>query len=64
MDAEGIFRLIKNPDYIDMYKIGKLNYHPSDINWHDFGHEAERLCIEHGRHYYIKTDLRKEMEKC
>lgn len=64
LDAEGIFRLIKNPDYIDMYKIGKLNYHPSDINWHDFGHEAERLCIEHGRHYYIKTDLRKEMERC
>lgn len=61
---ERIYSLIRCADYIDKFKIGKLNYFPSDINWHDFGIEAERLCIEHGRHYYIKTDLRKEMERC
>lgn len=58
-----IFRIIRYGDYIDRFKIGKLNYHPSDINWADFGWECERLCIEYGRDYYIKDGLRKEMEK-
>ena len=46
----------------DKVKIGKLNYHPSDINWKDFGQAAERLCKEIGQDYYIKDSLRKEME--
>lgn len=44
-------------------KIGKLNYHPSDINWAQFGREAEALCQEMGLDYYIKDSLRAEMEK-
>lgn len=47
--------------FIDKVKIGKLNYHPSTINWKEFGHEAEQLCKEHGLDYYIKESLRKEM---
>lgn len=42
-------------------KIGKLNYHPSDINWAQFGREAEMICRERGLDYYIKDSLRKEM---
>lgn len=49
-------------DIIDKVKIGKLNYHPSTINWKDFGHEAEQLCQRLGVDYYIKESLRKEME--
>lgn len=64
LKASSIYALIFSGGYIDKFKIGKLNYFPSDINWHDFGHEAERLCIKYGRDYYIKEDLRKEMEKC
>lgn len=44
-------------------KIGKLNYHKSDINWHDFGHAAEEICKRRGLTYYIKDSLRAEMEK-
>lgn len=44
-------------------KIGKLNYHPSSINWHDFGHAAEEICKRRGLTYYIKDSLRAEMEK-
>lgn len=64
LDAEAIFRLIETGAYIDLFKIGKLNYHPSNINWADFGRKAEALCKEYGRDYYIKEGLRKEMEKC
>jgi DNA repair photolyase len=62
IDAENIYRLLSSDWPIDKFKIGKLNYHPSSINWYEFGHECERLCKEYGRDYYIKEDLRKAME--
>lgn len=46
----------------DKVKIGKLNYHPSDIDWAAFGRDAEALCKRLGLHYYIKDSLRREME--
>lgn len=48
---------------IDKVKIGKLNYHKSNINWADFGRRAETLCQQLGLDYYIKESLRAEMEK-
>lgn len=47
---------------VDKVKIGKLNYHPSDIDWKDFGKRAEDLCQKLGVNYYIKDSLRKEMD--
>lgn len=49
-------------DIADKVKIGKLNYHPSSIDWKAFGHKAENLCKKLGVDYYIKDSLRKEME--
>ena len=48
---------------VDKVKIGKLNYHPSDIGWKRFGQEAEALCQRLGLNYYIKDSLRAEMNK-
>lgn len=59
---ESIFTLIKLASYIDLFRIGKLNYMPSSINWRSFGKECERMCKVYNRNYYIKEDLRKEME--
>ena len=50
-------------DVVDKVKIGKLNYHPSTIDWNAFGHRAENLCKTLGIDYYIKDSLRAEMEK-
>ncbi len=47
---------------IDKVKIGKLNYHPSNINWAEFGRIAEEICRARGLDYYIKESLRAEME--
>lgn len=55
---EDIYTIIKLADYVDLFKIGKLNYFPSDINWGEFGRKCERLCKAYGRNYYIKEDLR------
>lgn len=64
LDAGDVLHLLDSaPSYIDRYKIGKLNYHPSSIDWKAFGLEAERICKEKGLDYYIKDALRKEMEK-
>lgn len=63
LNADMIYRLITEAVYVDLFKIGKLNYHPSGINWREFGIEAECLCKEYGRDYYIKDALRQEMEK-
>ena len=48
---------------VDKVKIGKLNYHPSDIDWKSFGEKAETLCKSLGLDYYIKDGLRAEMLK-
>lgn len=49
--------------FFDKVKIGKLNYHTSNIEWKQFGEQVEALCKELGLDYYIKSGLRKEMEK-
>lgn len=53
---------VASPAY-DRIKIGKLNYWPSYIDWAEFGRKCEELCQLYHRDYYIKDDLRKEMEK-
>lgn len=64
LEPEEVLDCIKCYSYfIDRVKIGKLNYHPSDIDWAQFGREAEALCRKKGLDYYIKASLRAEMDK-
>ena len=58
---QDIYTIIQLADYVDLFKIGKLNHRKSNINWGEFGRECERLCKVNRRNYYIKEDLRKEM---
>ena len=62
-DLQVLFTIEAHHGFFDKVKIGKLNYWPSPINWKKFGMEAEGLCRSLGIDYYIKDDLRKEMEK-
>lgn len=62
LNGDDIHIMIQLAEYVDLFKIGKLNYHPSDINWKEFGRECERLCIAYHRNYMIKDALRKEMD--
>lgn len=63
LDAGLILRTLPGSNIIfDKVKIGKLNYHPSGVDWAAFGREAEAICQSRGLDYYIKDDLRKEME--
>lgn len=63
LNPAAVLDLLSNcHDFIDKVKIGKLNYHKSNIDWKKFGQEAERLCQRLELDYYIKDSLRKEME--
>ena len=63
LDPAAVLDCIKGCAYfIDRVKIGKLNYHSSDIDWAQFGRDAEAIFKSQGLDYYIKESLRKEME--
>lgn len=66
IDDERVFLWLEERtmmQYVDRVKIGKLNYHPSGINWAEFGRQAEALCQRLGLEYTIKASLRREMER-
>ena len=60
---ENIYDLIKAGSYIDLFRIGKMNYRATGIDWAQFGAKCEALCIERGHNYYIKDGLREAMQK-
>lgn len=63
-DGEAVINCIAGYfDLFDKIKIGKLNYHPSGIDWAYFGKIVENVCKETDVDYYIKDSLRAEMEK-
>lgn len=44
---------------IDFYKIGKLNYTKTDIDWHKVVTKIIKLMNKYNKRYYIKKDLAK-----
>lgn len=63
LNADNVIMLITVADYVDLYKVGKLNYHPSNIDWGKFGKRAEEELKATGKAYYIKESLRAAMER-
>ena len=62
-DQSAVCQLVMEGHYIDLFKIGKLNYRASDINWGVFGSIVEELCQEYGRDYLIKESLREDIRR-
>ena len=63
LDANDVLSLMRVANYVDLWKVGKLNYHHSDIDWAMFGELAELVLRSKRRNYYIKESLRAEMER-
>lgn len=58
LDVEQSLEIIRmTSDFVDLFKIGKLNHFHSEINWRDFGIRAIELCHELQKKYYVKNDL-------
>ena len=62
LDGPAVLRLVREADYIDLYKFGKLNHMAVAFNWEKIGREIESICKARGLNYIIKEDLRKELE--
>jgi DNA repair photolyase len=60
LDVRQSLELIRQTyKFVDLFKIGKLNYRASSIDWRQFGIKTLELCREYGKAYYIKNDLAK-----
>lgn len=62
LDDNDILSLIELANYVDLWKVGKLNYHPSTIDWREFGIRVETALQARRQNYYIKESLRAEMK--
>lgn len=47
-------------EFVDEYKVGKLNYKPEadNVNWRDFAEQVVKILKFYNKTYYIKHDLR------
>ena len=60
IDPEAVYRLLDaTHEFVDFYKVGKLNYHPLalEIDWRRFKGEMEERLTKLGKPYYLKKDL-------
>ncbi len=58
MDPDHSLGIIRRThEFVDLYKIGKLNHQKSGTNWAEFASAAIELCEKYGKEYYIKNDL-------
>jgi len=62
--AESLRIIRETHEFVDLFKIGKLNHdkaREAEIDWGRFGWRAVALCDKYGVDYYVKDDLRKHM---
>jgi DNA repair photolyase len=60
IDPEAVYRLLEaTHEFVDLYKVGKLNYHPraKEIDWRRFKGEMEERLTRLGKPHYLKRDL-------
>ena len=67
LNPNDVIQFIDLAEYVNLWKVGKLNYHKSDVDWTDFGERVTKLLEEkkwlHGVDYYIKDSLKKEITR-
>ncbi len=60
IDPAQSLRIIEQTHHlVDLYKIGKMNYLSSNVDWRRFGEKAVEMCNKFGKPYYINSDLAK-----
>ncbi len=59
--AESLEIIRQTHTFVDLFKVGKLNYHPqaNEIDWHKFAQDSIATLKQYGCQYYIKKDLRR-----
>ncbi len=58
---ESLDAIRRTLDYVDGYKVGRLNHYRTDTDWNSFGCRAVAMIREAGKMLYVKDDLRSQM---
>jgi DNA repair photolyase len=63
LDAEQVYELFDaTKGFVDCYKIGKVSNFPSRVkDWREFGETMVRRCLDAGKDFMIKDDLKKHL---
>ena len=58
-EAIEFFRYVQNARIVDLWKVGKLNYHPhsKEVDWAKFREDFKQVADRMGANYIIKKDL-------
>jgi len=56
-DKQSLEIIRRTHEFVDLFRIGKLNHKSSGVDWQKFGKNAIELCREFETDYYIKHDL-------
>lgn len=60
IDPEQVYSLYeKTKEFVDVYKIGKLNHYENNTNWREFGQRMIEKCERDNKEYMIKDALKK-----
>jgi DNA repair photolyase len=63
IDPDQTLELIRlSHEFVDHYKVGKINYKQSDVDWKRFASEVIGLLESLGKSYYVKDSLRVFMD--
>jgi CCR4-NOT transcriptional regulation complex NOT5 subunit len=49
--------IIRSAEWVDEFKVGKLNHVANKIDWKSFGKQAVALMKKLDKRYYLKKDL-------
>ena len=57
--ALSFFRYMQESNFVDLWKVGKLNYHPheKEVDWVKFREDFIKLADSLNANYIIKKDL-------
>jgi DNA repair photolyase len=59
IDPEQVYALYeKTKEFVDLYKIGKLNHYKNDTDWKKFVHTMIEKCEKDNKEYMIKDALK------
>lgn len=61
-DKQSLEIIRQTHEFVDLFRIGKMNHRHVDIDWQKFGKQAIELCREFEVDYYIKQDLAKYLD--
>ena len=58
IDSEQTLEIIdRTHEFVDQYKVGKLNHFADNTDWKDFGLRAIEKLNKYGKKFYVKNDL-------